>query len=233
MNGHDHALFGLAAYQAAVLAGVTTFGQPPPGLATIALGAAVAVGAALIADVDEQHSVSAQGLGVAGAAVRVASSATGGHRTLTHYPLLCVGGLIALCRWLIGAGPGWWFAGLCGVMIAAGTPHLIGKKRRSKAGPFVSVVALGAGALAAWLLHRYNVAPDWWLYAAVPIPYLAHLVGDTPTPAGVPWLHPLSSRKFGLPVFHSGGTFENTVVCPLLIAANAFALYRLHVANVI
>lgn len=66
-----------------------------------------------------------------------------------------------------------------------------------------------------------------WL--AFMIGFLSHLVMDTFTKEGVPWLFPLPI-KFGIPPFaflriRTGGFLENFFVLPLLILLNLFLVY--------
>lgn len=229
MNGHDHALFGLAGYGAALIVGVERLDLALPATEVVALGAAVAVGASLAADIDERHSIASQGAGLFGSLARIITSAGGGHRTVTHYPLLWVGGLTLLCWALIsGSVGGRWLAVLLGVLTALGVPFVIGPKRRSKLGPLLDVVVVAVAVGVGMAVTRWGITADWWLYAAVPVPYLAHLIGDTPTPAGVPWLFPLSSSRFGVGLFHSGAAFERLVVSPLLVLACGWCIWRLY-----
>lgn len=228
MRGQDHALFGLAAYEGALLLGHAKFNLDWPGALTLGIGAAAAIGAGLAADIDEKHSISSQGAGLFGALARVITSAAGGHRTVTHYPLLWVGGLSLLCWGLIGGGvSGTWLGVTLGIFVALGFPFLIGPKRRSHLGPLLDVLTIAVAVGTWWLVQHYGVTAGWWLFAALPVPYLAHMVGDTPTPQGVPWLFPLSRRRLGFNLFHSGGSFETTVITPLLIIACAAGAWYL------
>lgn len=228
MNGHDHALFGAAAYGGALIAGVTVYDQVLPDASTLVLGGVVAVGAALAADIDEKHSVASQGAGLFGSLTRAVTGTFGGHRTVTHYPLLWIPALTALCFGLINGGvDGSWLGVVCGVFAALGFPFLAGPKRRSALGPLLDVLTVAVGVAVWWGVTHFEVQADWWMYAAIPVPYLAHLIGDFPTPSGIPALWPLSNKSFGFKLFHSGGWFENTVVAPALTLACVWCAYRL------
>ena len=66
-----------------------------------------------------------------------------------------------------------------------------------------------------------------WL--AFMIGYISHLIMDTFTQEGVPWLFPFPLR-FGFPPFKflrikAGGTFEKTVIFPGLLFLNAYIYY--------
>ncbi|HEX4775088.1 MAG TPA: metal-dependent hydrolase, partial [Candidatus Saccharimonadales bacterium] len=86
------------------------------------------------------------------------------------------------------------------------------------------------GFAAHWLLKflqpimpHVNIGLVWWAFM---IGMLSHLVMDTLTKEGVPWLLPIPV-KFGLPPLKqlrvtTGHWVENLVVFPLLIAFNAW-----------
>lgn len=227
MNGANHAMSGLAAYGAALIVGSTTFEQTLPSPAVVTVGAVVAVGAALAADIDEKHSKASQASGsVIGGVLRLF---TGPHRTRTHWPLVAIPALTAWCWALINQfGAGWAFAVTCGLLVAIGWPFATAAVLPKRNEKFVAAFSVPAGAGLAWAIHRYGVAPDWWIYAAVPVPYFAHLLGDTPTPAGICWFGPMSKRRFSAHLFSSGGTIELSVVTPLLFLAVGWVAWRLH-----
>jgi membrane-bound metal-dependent hydrolase YbcI (DUF457 family) len=62
------------------------------------------------------------------------------------------------------------------------------------------------------LLLRATIA--WW---ALPLGVLSHLVLDTLTWGGVPWLWPWKRRFRARPALHTGSWVENAVVFPLLL----------------
>lgn len=225
MNGANHALSGVAAYGAALVVGVTTLDQTMPSSPVVVLGGVVAVGAALAADIDERNSKASQVAGPLGSFLRLF---TGSHRTRTHWPLVVIPVLTAWCWYLISyAGAGWAFGVTCGLLVALGWPFAtaaILPKRNEK---FVAFFSIPAGVALAWWIATEGYVPDWWLYAAVPIPYFTHLLGDTPTPAGIAWLGPFSKHKFSARLFHSGGSFELSVVTPLLFLACGWGAWRL------
>ena len=68
-----------------------------------------------------------------------------------------------------------------------------------------------------------------FVWSAFMIGYVSHLIMDTFTHEGVPWLFPIPFR-FGFPPFKflrikAGGTFEKTVVFPGLLFINAYIYY--------
>ena len=78
------------------------------------------------------------------------------------------------------------------------------------------------------IISRVNIGLVWWAFM---IGMLSHLVMDTLTKEGVPWLLPIPV-KFGLPPVKSlrittGHWVENFVVFPLLLLLNTW-LYSAH-----
>ncbi len=66
----------------------------------------------------------------------------------------------------------------------------------------------------------------WW---SIIIGYLSHLIADSFTTEGVPWLLPIRNR-FGFPPFKflrikTGGFMEHFIIFPLLLAANGYLFY--------
>lgn len=69
----------------------------------------------------------------------------------------------------------------------------------------------------------------WWSFM---IGFISHLVVDTFTKDGVPWLFPIP-LNIGIPPFKAmriktGGFFEKSVVFPLLLFINAYIFYAYH-----
>ncbi len=67
----------------------------------------------------------------------------------------------------------------------------------------------------------------WWAFM---LGYLSHLVTDTITREGVPWLFPIPIR-FGIPPFKfmritTGGMVEKAAIFPGLIALNVYLFYH-------
>lgn len=69
----------------------------------------------------------------------------------------------------------------------------------------------------------------WWAFM---IGVLSHLITDTFTHEGVPWLFPIPLH-FGIPPikalrFHTGGIIEKAIVFPGLILVNMYIFYTYH-----
>jgi membrane-bound metal-dependent hydrolase YbcI (DUF457 family) len=66
----------------------------------------------------------------------------------------------------------------------------------------------------------------WWAFM---IGFVSHLIADTFTAEGVPWLFPIPFR-FGIPPlralrFKTGGVVEKSFVFPILIIINGYLIY--------
>lgn len=60
------------------------------------------------------------------------------------------------------------------------------------------------------------------LAASLTLGYLSHLVLDALTPSGIPFLWPISERRFSIPLAHTGGLLEICVVFPVLVGILVF-----------
>ncbi len=74
-----------------------------------------------------------------------------------------------------------------------------------------------------------NIEIVWWAFM---IGVISHLVSDTFTHSGVPWLFPIPIN-FGIPPlkalrFHTGSFVEKGIVFPGLILANLWIFYTYH-----
>lgn len=204
MNGRHHAAFGAAAGLAAAAA----TGTRGPALA---LSAALGAGAALAPDIDEPGATAAHALGPVGwVGSRVVARISGGHRGATHtLPIvaLVAMGATAATRIPIAAGI---VAAVLALMAMTASPW------RRAAVP----IALAVGAAASTIVTPGAL----WFPAAIAASWLSHMVGDTCTPHGVPWLWPLRPLKatVSLHLFRSGSILEPVVTWGLVGALLAF-----------
>lgn len=70
------------------------------------------------------------------------------------------------------------------------------------------------------------------VWFAFMIGFISHLIADSFTRDGVPWLFPIAV-KFGFPPikflrFRTGGTIEKAIIFPVLLAANIYLVYAYH-----
>lgn len=93
----------------------------------------------------------------------------------------------------------------------------------------IAVFAIGLhyllGVVGKVLLVDMNIV--WWSFM---IGYVSHLLIDTVTRDGVPWLFPIP-WKFGFPPFKifrikTGGMFEKSLIFPALMILNGYWIYQ-------
>ena len=90
--------------------------------------------------------------------------------------------------------------------------------------------------LLAWMHTFFLVDMDviWW---SVMIGYFSHMITDSMTKQGVPWLFPIPIR-FGIPPFEAlrmktGGFIEKFIIVPGLILINGYLIYSNYESYVI
>ncbi len=205
MLGRNHGMVGLATFGASVYVAEHSFHQALPTIPQLLVGGIVAVGAALAPDLDEAHSLSGRSNPISALPI------FGGHRTRTH--TLVAVAAVALLAWASAIyGSRDEVAGVVAFAATMGGAWAFsGVKRMGMPG------ALAFGAALGFIVARW-VPTGWWLIAALPGPYLSHLVGDAMTPGGVPFLMPFSNGKWSLHLFRTGKTAEKILVTPLVAA---------------
>lgn len=90
---------------------------------------------------------------------------------------------------------------------------------------FLAKIILGL--MSTFLIVDMNIV--WWAFM---IGFISHLLMDTITRDGVPWLFPIPIN-FGIPPFRSlrmktGGMLEKSVVFPALLFFNAYLVYAFY-----
>lgn len=240
MMGRSHAASGAVGW-VALCAGAALAGyQPDP--ATVAAGAAVAAGCALLPDIDHPQSTISRSLGpVTGVLARAVSFVADkvqdatcpccaddddvAHRAGTH--TACFAVLLGL---IVGAACWRWGRPAAAVTVfLAAALAVRGLVRRRSRGTLGATLAGGAGAL---LVLALGPAGSWW-WLGVPAGFgtLAHSLGDGLTHSAVPLLWPAKIRgcrwyRLGSPRwlrFRTGGPVERWVVGPLMLATLAGA----------
>jgi len=95
------------------------------------------------------------------------------------------------------------------------------KKVAGHRGPLHSLLgAAGIYVLANAFLH----APARFLIPAIVVGYLSHVVLDSFTPQGCPWLWPLN-KYLAVPFTHTGGSLEKVVIFPALLVLDAALIW--------
>lgn len=206
MMGHAHALSG-----AVVFLAVAPLLPGTPDALTLIVGAGTAAGAALLPDLDHPESSVARALGpITRSMAAVTAALAGGHRQGTHSLLgvlaagLVAAGLALTGPWVTDA----YLAFLCA--IASASVNL----RITRSVPLHVLVCVAAGGLlvsGAWLARPSASL----IVTAVVIGATTHIVGDTLTREGCPWLWPAPWRA-RLPLISTGGVLEQLILTPAL-----------------
>lgn len=225
MLGYSHATSAAALWFAAAPAALSVVGQSltPQQLAA---GAVACAGAGLIPDIDHPSGTIAYTFGplTRGVAKLVALLA-GGHRQGTHTLLFAIG-FGAFC-YGIGQSSEYlntqWPAMI--LMFALASFAFKGMRLVPKAVHYSMrgvAAVLQAAALTWALAHWVMPGMHWglWLGAAGFLGCFAHLVTDSCTPEGVPWLKPLTNFRLSVPLIsHTGNVVETVIVGPLFTLA--------------
>lgn len=206
--GRHHALLGAVVW----LAPAAALG--PHSLSALVASTATCGAAAMLPDLDEPGSTVAHVLEpVSGAVSVVMKRWCGGHRQASH-SLLAVGGvgvMAFVCSLSRDA-----------VAVAIGLLMLLAFRGLApsgfRRGTIALVASVGAGVAVA--LGRLGVA---WFAIAVPVGYVAHLIGDMLTTGGVPLLWP-SRQRYQLPLLDHTGSTRETVFAGVLWAVALLVL---------
>jgi membrane-bound metal-dependent hydrolase YbcI (DUF457 family) len=202
MLGKHHAVFGAASFVA--VAAVGQMGLRPE---QVVVGAAVAMGAALVPDLDEPGASASRSFGRIGRCLsHLIARLSGGHRGATHtIPAVAAVGVStagALQNHTAAAV-------LLGLLVVVGL-DVLPQVREGTEWIVGALVAVGA--------QQVVVTGDVWPVVAVVVGMLSHMVGDTLTPYGVPWCWPLrdldETTSWG--VFRSGSWAEPVVTWSLV-----------------
>jgi len=220
MLGRDHALLGGVAYLAVAPA---IFHDPT--WPVLGVGCVTSAAFALLPDIDEPGSTVSRKLGPISRAVsEVTNKVAGGHRQATHS--LFFAGLVGL-----GA---WWVAQhriALTVLVAASFllvfRMLVPAMLRWSGVARIGMLAGAAGA-GYWVYHDYaaatathsgiaGLASVGWVVLACAGGVIWHMVGDSLTVEGVPWLwlpgvHPLQRIRIAIPLVGHCGSARETLV---------------------
>jgi len=224
MMGHSHALSGAAAWLA--IGAATPISANVLGIegaVPVVLGAAVASGAALLPDLDHHSATATRALPpVTNVISKVVETFSGGHRHGTHSIVgiaaaTALAYLASLWTWTIPAD----FGGLPLLgdiwgWVAPGTSIQLGAALYALllCGLGLTTMKLMPGKKLAWvaaivgglMVSVAAPADRWWLPVAVGVGCLAHVIGDSMTTGGVPWLWPwIPKPKIPTPLWQKNG----------------------------
>jgi membrane-bound metal-dependent hydrolase YbcI (DUF457 family) len=244
MMGAHHAITGAAAWVAisATVPHLTT-GVYPVSVVGVFTGAIVCAGAALLPDADHSSATISRSVPIVGHAVTGAiGRLAGGHRQGLHSILATIG-VLALS-------------------IALGTLHVMTAIGEVPAGSEIATVGLVAFAAKALKLTRGGWVLPWllgaviggiviflapnelvWLPVAITVGFVAHLVGDSLTIGGVPFLWPWKpvpptfwqqlpvlksiwkrNGYFAVPILGATGSAREWVLCALVTLYTVYCL---------
>ncbi|GAB2722068.1 metal-dependent hydrolase [Kitasatospora kifunensis] len=221
MMGHSHAVSGAMVYAASVpfLPPLLLHTHLKP--ADILLGTVLCAGAALLPDLDHHDGTIANFLGPFSKMLcRFVAWVSGGHRHATHSLLFVA---------LMGAGTwaGIHYLGrpftlgitffLLALAVKALRIHVPGEGHTTWLS-IIGLSVLGTAVMDKWMPD----APGWLPYA-VALGTLAHLLGDSLTKMGAPWLWPHKQRYEIVLIKRSGNDVETKVLVPIMTVAT-FAL---------
>lgn len=222
MMGHSHAVSG------SMLFAVTAPFLPPLvlgaplGPADVVAGTVICAGAALLPDLDHHDGTIANFLGpVSKQLCRFVAWASGGHRHATHSLLF-----VALMGFGTWAGVNFlgrpFTLGVTFFLLAMALKALNAHSPRDGHHQWLTVI--GFAALGTLGLDRLLPDSPGWLPYAVALGTLAHLLGDSITKMGAPWLWPHPKRYEIIIIKSSGNKTETNVVVPIMAVATVAML---------
>ncbi|MFE6689097.1 metal-dependent hydrolase [Streptomyces sp. NPDC057743] len=223
MMGHSHAVSG-----ALLFAGTTPF-LPPLLMHThlmpqeILMGTVLCAGAALLPDLDHHDGTIANFLGpVSKILCRFVAWISGGHRHATHSLFFVV--LMTVGSWAGVTYLGRPFTlGMTFFLLALAVRALNLCPPGHGFSAWATIVAMagiGTGVIAKFIPS----APGWLPYA-IGLGCLAHLLGDSITKMGAPWLWPLKTRYEIVLIKHSGNKVETEILTPIMGVATVVLLW--------
>jgi membrane-bound metal-dependent hydrolase YbcI (DUF457 family) len=221
--GHSHAILGALGW-AALAPAIASTGVFTLTPATYATGVFISAGAALVPDLDHPQATVSRTLGpITGALAHLTATIARGHRKGTHTILFCVItflGMFTILQWggTVGVGLTVFFMSA----LAVKALHLGPRSGLS------GVLFSSAFAAAVTFGTFWFVGDDsWqWLTAAVTLGVFFHLVGDTLTVGGVPYLYPLTAKRFSIPLMKTGSTIETKITVPIMLVLLAFISFQ-------
>lgn len=216
--GRTHALSGGVAWLGVMMPVNQYVDHLTP--ASAGLGLAVATGAAMLPDLDHPNSTIAHTYGwFTKQLCRGVATISGGHRKGTH-------SLLGTTTFGVGAAAmstnDWTRAILVWLCLGMAVRALWKRPKNRPNGKFdysdvaglVNALASAAIALAlVWLTRNDVLVPT----VAVIVGYLAHLIGDTFTKGGVPWMYPFTKTRLRLTTMKTGGPGEKAFVVLLYV----------------
>ena len=216
MMGHSHAVSGALLWLAVAPITSVAIGQPLP-LPQIAAGTIACAGAALLPDLDHPSALAARTFGpLTQLMAKGISMLAGGHRQGTHTIAFCVG--VAAAVWVTTLwAPPLATTIIMWLLVGLGFKGLHLSSRGQGFGAFITNGVVAASIV--WAINTWMPQSYTWLWLAVLIGSIAHLLGDALTPEGVPFFAPLTQTRFALPIIpHTSHWLEVAFLTPLMAA---------------
>lgn len=211
MLGRGHLLVGSAGW---LLVGAPTLRFVGVDLdpAELVAGTVVCAGASMLPDLDHPQATASRSLGpITGAASRVLRTVSGGHRQGTHSLLFALLAGVGSAALLAGTGGPWAAFFICFFFSSL----LFRVLTEANAGVSAALSLLLSGGLLAL------TGGGDWIWLAVMLGCLFHMLGDILTPEGVPPLWPVLPKwRLSFPIIgHTGDWREWTIgsLCGVLV----------------
>jgi membrane-bound metal-dependent hydrolase YbcI (DUF457 family) len=227
MLGYSHATSGALGWLLVAPAISAALGQPLDA-AELAVGTVACAGAALIPDLDHPSATIAHTFGpISHAAAKFTALLAGGHRQGTHSLLFSLGFggfcyLVATAtEWMDSVWPAMVLMFCLSAFAFRGMNIVLPRTSRSMKGFVVLVQA------AALTYAMTFFMPDtwWWLGLAGALGAIIHLIGDTLTPEGVPWLYPVRWRLSVPIIARTGNVLEKAILGPAMTLGVAWLAF--------
>ncbi len=219
MLGYGHSTMGAAVWIGLSATTNLSLGVIPGADSKTAVlaGAVIAAGAALVPDVDHKGTTISKALPpITNGLSKIINKLSGGHRKGTHSLL----GLAASTALVLFVLQKTWTISIderpFGVTVALFVLFLgsfASQALKLKIGKLESWPTALVLAIIAGLTFPSDAA---WLPFAFGIGYLVHLVGDTITTDGIPWLYPFFKQDFAIPVLGDTGSIREKSLTGLL-----------------
>lgn len=222
MQGTSHIASGVLAWPA-VYPLVASITNTPITMEGVIAGTLITAAASLLPDIDHPNGTIAHTYGpVSHYTARGVALISGGHRQGTH-SLLFLAGVFAALWWAPAAAVAIVTGVLAGFLVRGLKLFPKGFAQHYKA-IFTTIVAVVVTAI------LLAFPPSWeWFAFAVAAGVLVHLLGDTITPGGVPYLWPFGARISFPLLSASGSTGEVYVLTPIMaivgVAWSAWLLF--------
>jgi membrane-bound metal-dependent hydrolase YbcI (DUF457 family) len=221
MLGFSHATSGALGWLAVAPTVAQALGNPLSAQ-ELAVGTVACAGAALIPDLDHPSATIAYTFGPISKSVsKLTALLAGGHRQGTHSLLFSVG--FGLVCYLVGMSSEWFHTPVPSIVMMfllasfafRGLNIVPPRTSRTLKG---TVVLIEAAALT-WFMATYLMPGMnwWWLGLAGAMGSIIHLIGDSLTPEGVPWLYP-NRWRLAIPIIsHTGNVLERAILGPIMV----------------